>query len=401
MLQRWEEHPNLDSIIDSMRASSEDEQSFNLAVRLVTDVFRNMSFLEYFIIQNTDRLPNAKIKRLLYPVLNQIFYQESPIPEIAVDTAMRYAKRKLNSSKSFINYFLRKSVDIFRSPEFADFKSKLKGHRKYGLHPEIFKSWNSFLSTDELSRISSLIATPANLTCRSLNGPLESPYLEKLEIENLTENFHFYKISQAHKFFQDYDLLEQVYIQDPSTLLAINLLNPQQGENIADLCAAPGGKSLLLSELIGETGSITACDNSEIRLRRLVKNTIHKLNITTRLNDVTESSLKLKSFDAVIIDVPCSNTGVFRKKPDAQWTFSQQKITELNKIQLEILAGAAKHLKTNGRLIYSTCSMEPQENIQLIEQFLSENKHFELIESKQLFPSENHDGAFACLLRAK
>ena len=105
--------------------------------------------------------------------------------------------------------------------------------------------------------------------------------------------------------------------------------------------------------------------------------------------------------DAVLLDVPCSNTGVLRRKPDAKWTFDLKKLSELTTVQSKILHQASAALKPDGRLVYSTCSIEPEENDLQIEDFLHSHQNFTLVKKQLILPGTNHDGAFAALLQKK
>ena len=166
------------------------------------------------------------------------------------------------------------------------------------------------------------------------------------------------------------------------------------------MCAAPGGKSVLLAESLKDTGVLYAYDIAESKLARLQENLKGFSCISVAQMDATQFQSPTP-LDAVLLDVPCSNTGVLRRKPDAKWTFDLKKLSELTAIQSQILHQASLALKPNGRLVYSTCSIEPDENDLQIKAFLQSHPDFTLVKKQLILPDENHDGAFAALLQKK
>jgi 16S rRNA (cytosine967-C5)-methyltransferase len=194
-------------------------------------------------------------------------------------------------------------------------------------------------------------------------------------------------------------------VQDPSTALAVDLLDPQPGERILDACAAPGGKTALISERLGDSGEIVAMDVHDDRLHRLREN-IERLRLTNvkvvKGNAATDGIVKAsdgKPFDRILLDVPCTNTGVLRRRPDARWRFNLRRLSNHNDIQRLMLTPATECLKSGGRLVYSTCSLEPEENIQLVQAWLAKRPEWELIESRSLLPPTcKTDGAFAAAI---
>ena len=166
-------------------------------------------------------------------------------------------------------------------------------------------------------------------------------------------------------------------VQGESSSLVAKVLDPQQGERILDLCAAPGGKTAHIAALIKNSGEIIAVDISKERLKKIEENS-KRLGIKcvkTVLSDAVSFS-DLNKYDKILIDVPCSNTGVLVKRPDARWKKTPKDIKNLTEIQLNILKNVSELLKEGGSLVYSTCSIEQEENLLLIEEFLKTNKDF-------------------------
>lgn len=197
-------------------------------------------------------------------------------------------------------------------------------------------------------------------------------------------------------------------VQDLTPMQVVEQLNPQPDERILDLCAAPGGKTGHLAERLAGTGHVVAADISESRLRR-VKENVDRLKLTNVSIEVVnrEGGLvrggKLSDggfFDAAIVDVPCSNTGVLAKRPEARWRISESDLQELPQLQQTILRGGAASIRPGGRLVYSTCSVEPEENREVVDAFLNDNPHWTLVEENLYYPIGVSDGGYHALLRS-
>ncbi len=195
----------------------------------------------------------------------------------------------------------------------------------------------------------------------------------------------------------------QVYIADPSTRHCIRLLAPQQGERILDACAAPGGKSVaMLGATMGEL-HLLATDAGEHRLAPLRENLRRAggKDVTVARHDWTSPCPQewQGAFDAVLLDVPCSNTGVLQRRVDARWRLDKNEIERLVGLQARILDNAAAAVRAGGRLVYSTCSIDRQEDRVQVEAFLSRHPEFRLEGDYLALPHlERADGAYAALL---
>lgn len=191
-------------------------------------------------------------------------------------------------------------------------------------------------------------------------------------------------------------------VQDESAISAGTLLDPQPGERVLDLCAAPGGKTAHLAALMQNQGRILATDIDAVRLQR-VEETCRRLGVTiveTREMPRDTVDLKGETFDRILLDVPCSNTGVLGKRPEARWRLRSEDVTELSAIQSRLLRTACDHLAPGGRIVYSTCSIEPEENRAVVEILLKERTDFGLVEDIQHVPGDPADGGYQVLLQA-
>jgi 16S rRNA (cytosine967-C5)-methyltransferase len=177
-------------------------------------------------------------------------------------------------------------------------------------------------------------------------------------------------------------------IQDESAGLACRLLDVQEGFRILDMCAAPGGKTAYIAALIHSRGEVVAIDRFESRLKLLQKN-MDRLEVNC-VRTITTDALEYSSppFDRVLVDVPCSGTGTLSKKPDIKWRKDLFDIRDLNKTQSKLLGKAATLVKPGGVIVYSTCSVEPEENFEIVKQFLAQNNNWRLESAKGKFPDE-------------
>ena len=194
-------------------------------------------------------------------------------------------------------------------------------------------------------------------------------------------------------------------VQDESSMTAARLLNPAAGEFVIDACAAPGGKTTHLAELMDNRGRIIAADIYETKLEH-VKLNAERLGIKIiepLLIDARKLGDKFPAqADKVLVDAPCSGLGVLRRKADLRWKKTPDELKELPALQGEILSSVAKTLKRGGTLVYSTCTITRQENQDVVEHFLAEHSDFELIEIKTFLPHvTNTDGFFAAKLIRK
>lgn len=190
-------------------------------------------------------------------------------------------------------------------------------------------------------------------------------------------------------------------VQDESAMHAARLLDPQPGESVLDLCAAPGGKTGHLAELMQNRGSIVACDVSSKRLA-LVNEHCRRLGlgiVVPRQISRDGAGAPEKLFDAVLLDVPCSNTGVLGKRPEVRWRLNGRDIQPLAALQMRLMKLAVSRLKPGGRLVYSTCSIEPEENGQVVSAILSQQPSLQLVQELHHTPGNPADGAYQALIR--
>jgi 16S rRNA (cytosine967-C5)-methyltransferase len=200
--------------------------------------------------------------------------------------------------------------------------------------------------------------------------------------------------------------LGRCYIQDPSTAIACELLDPQPGEKILDACAAPGGKTGYIAELMKNRGLIVACDRDPERLRVLELNAtqlgiqiIRSFRVDWTKGRISKEIASIGPFDRILVDAPCTNTGVMRRRVDVRWRLRPKDFLRMPKQQFEISRAAIRLLKPGGVFVYSTCSLEPEENEELIGRLLNEFPGVRPAREESCLPFRDHlEGAFAARL---
>ena len=196
-------------------------------------------------------------------------------------------------------------------------------------------------------------------------------------------------------------------VQDRSSQLIAPFLEPLPGEKILDACAAPGGKSTHIAELINNQGEIWSVDRSSRRCKKILANS-ERLGTTCLQVLVGDSNELLKQhpeweayFHRILLDAPCSGLGTLSRHPDARWRMNKEKIQELSIVQSKLLKSLSSLLKRGGKLVYSTCTIHPDENFNQIQKFLKINSKFILEFEKQIWPGEdnNGDGFYIAVLK--
>ena len=191
-------------------------------------------------------------------------------------------------------------------------------------------------------------------------------------------------------------------VQSLSSMLAVNALAPASGSRVLDMCAAPGGKSAMMAEMMEDTGSITACDIHEHRLD-LIRATAERLGINiieTKLMDGTAHDSSLDGmYDFVLADVPCSGLGVMSTKPEIRFRMDEESMAQLPEIQLEILKNAVRYTRPGGRICYSTCTLNRSENDRVVEKLMSDEPTFgRIVEKQTVLPYNNTIGFYYCII---
>lgn len=391
LLAEWQQIQNFDLLLAEQRKVDNSEVT-DMAATTCRNYFRNKHYTDWLIQKSSQKPPRGRIKKLLGIAISQLMDNQLPV-EIICDTAVRFCKKKFSKfDASFVNGILRSltSEELPKAP--ADIQ--------LGLSPELLKQWKKNFSREQIEDFATTLKSTAPMTARlSPEMPDISDLTDctkKIALPEWAGNIEVFEVTNAKEFLARNN--RRMYIQDPAPLLSINLLSPQPGEVIADLCSAPGGKSLLIAQLMNGSGKLISSDISKKRLITVQENLKNYPVCEIRQMDACNPDLEEESLDAVLLDVPCSNSGVIRRKADVRWTFNSKKVNELVELQSKILQATGRLVKKGGRLIYSTCSICPEENIEVVNSFLKNNSNFQLDCSKSLLPTQFHDGSFSCKL---
>ncbi|MEM7231753.1 MAG: transcription antitermination factor NusB [Planctomycetota bacterium] len=192
-----------------------------------------------------------------------------------------------------------------------------------------------------------------------------------------------------------------IQVQDLTAMEIGSMLAPPKGGKVLDLCSAPGGKASQLLDAVSETGEVVAADRSEDKLA-IVRQNLSKLGENFRLVEVSgePASVELgETFRHILVDAPCSNTGVLSRRADARWRLREKDLGSLKELQSQLLEAAYRHLEPGGRILYSTCSIEPEENEERVAALVANHPELEEVEVRQFLPHRKEgDGGFASLL---
>ncbi|HKG78877.1 MAG TPA: 16S rRNA (cytosine(967)-C(5))-methyltransferase RsmB [Pyrinomonadaceae bacterium] len=203
-----------------------------------------------------------------------------------------------------------------------------------------------------------------------------------------------WRVSGATSVLRELSAAGQIYLQDEASQLVARVLDVQAGERVLDLCAAPGGKTTLMADHSGNNAMIVAADRSATRMATVIATSrLQKLkSIKPVLLDAADQlPFKPGTFDRVLVDAPCSGTGTLRRNPEIRWRLSASDIRAFAEKQKQILSRAAEAVKPGGRLVYSTCSVEREENEDVIEETLTRDDRFHLLKTVRTWP--HHDGS--------
>jgi 16S rRNA (cytosine967-C5)-methyltransferase len=244
----------------------------------------------------------------------------------------------------------------------------------FGLSPWLASRWMERYGVEESRRLGFWFAGPAPMTLRV--NPLRTTreaFLEACRQAGLSVEEG--RQAQAVRLLdpaavRDIPGFEQGWfcVQDETAMQAAPALNPKPGWRVLDLCAAPGGKSTHLAELMRDQGEVIACDRDAERLK-VVADLARRLGLISVRTTLPEA-LPVRPFDAVLVDVPCSNTGVLGRRPEVRWRLRPEDLTRLLPLQERLLCQALERVKPGGAVVYSTCSIEPEENRELVERVL-------------------------------
>lgn len=314
----------------------------------------------------------------------EILYDEF-IPDYAsVDSSVKLTRRMLNHNASgFTNAVLRKLIRKQESN--PDWFNLLKKDIRWPSLPAWIQSrWRSQFGQKGFLELSDWMnKMPATYIRVNLNREtLETVMSELIRsgIETVIYSDIFLKVKSGAGRILSTDLFQNgtISIQNPASAAVVGIMEPKVGEKILDVCAAPGAKTLYLAEKVGKPGNIIASDFDEKRVslgeRDLSRHGLR--NIQWEVKDAEKDTFEMA--DKILLDAPCTGTGVLGRKPDIRWRRKLSDVRRMSNLQLKILENISKFLKIDGTIVYSTCSLEPEENWDVVKRFLKLNDDFQL-----------------------
>ena len=402
LIKILEQNKTSDEVINSY---AEKVGSISELINLTVGAVKSKLTLD-FLIENISSRPLKKIsppvKNILRAAIYELEYLKTPdyaVINSYVEISKLYDKNSSNFVNAVLRNFLRKKYEI-KFPNIEE--NPCEAISIKFSHPAwLVEKWIKTYGIDETIKICEF-----NNKIPAISLRINTLKTSKTEIMNLFKenNIEFTEspVSDECLRLKNQGNIKNIAgykegfwaVQGESASLVVKILDPHQGERVLDLCAAPGGKTAHIAALIENKGEITAVDISKNRIKKIEEN-CERLGITCVKTIVSSAeNFEEKDFDRILIDAPCSNTGVFSKRPDARWKRKPEDIKNLAKIQHEILQNATKLLKQGGTLVYSTCSIEPEENILLVQEFLKNNNDFALEDiSKYIFwKDKGHEG---------
>lgn len=402
----------LETALATARLSPPDRA---LCHELVCGVVRWQATLDCLIARKTDsaREQRPALKNLLRLGLYQIFWLDRIPPHAAVHETVELAKRTgYGAQTGFINAvlrgYLREAGEIKKILSDMKISQPALGWS----HPEwLVEKWRKQFGEERVrqllewnnqpprtfARVNTLKADAGRLVERWRGENVEYDFIQRdWTGENLVFELKTHPSLSSLGSFRD----GWFYLQDPSTLLAPFLLDARPGETVLDVCAAPGGKTTFIAQVMNNEGRIVASDISADRLK-LIRENCQRLDVRC-VEAVGNWHLAMGNHqcERILVDAPCSNTGVLRRRVDLRWRITSDEISRLQKVQGGLLDQVAPCLKPGGTLVYSTCSLEPEENSEVIKHFLVNHPEYGLETERQLLPfADRVDGAYVARLK--
>ncbi|MCP1108808.1 16S rRNA (cytosine(967)-C(5))-methyltransferase RsmB [Ohessyouella blattaphilus] len=401
-------HQALKNVLDKYQYLEKKERAF--ITKVVSGTLEFMLQLDY-IIDSYSKVKVKKMKPVIREILRssvfQIMYLDR-VPDAAIcNEAVKLAKKKgFKSLSGFVNGVLR---TISREKEKISFPDLAT---RYALPQWLVTYWQQDYDSEVIATMGAAFLSRAPLTVRVNEGKIAvDALLTKLAKEGITAR----KVPDFPAAIEltEIDYLEksesfragEFYVQDLSSMRVGVVAAPKEGDYVIDVCGAPGGKALHVSELLKGSGQVSVRDLTEYKVG-LIKENIAKsglTNIQARVQDaLVLDEQAVAQADIVIADLPCSGLGVLGRKPDLKRRITEADLSELATLQQEILAVVKAYVKPGGKLLYSTCTINKRENEDNTGKFLAANPDFSLVSEKQYLPGiDPGDGFYIALMQRK
>ncbi|MBQ3817253.1 MAG: 16S rRNA (cytosine(967)-C(5))-methyltransferase RsmB [Clostridia bacterium] len=394
----------LNSVLNESGADRREKAFASALFYGVLDKQISLDYMLNSLMKQPFKKTSLYTAQVLRTGLYQILYMDSVPDFSAVNESVKLVKRSKESRNSgFVNAVLRNALR--NKPQLPNGDTVSDLSIRYSCPVSIIESFiNDYGKEDTLNLLKeNLKAAPliirvntTKIKTEELKSDLENQGIQVAE-GNLKNSFELTGIDGVENIKGFSEGL--FHIQDLASQTVCEILNPTPGDRVLDLCAAPGGKSFTLAEIMENTGEITACDLYEKRAE-LIKKGANRLGldiISVKTADATVLNRDFGEFNCVLCDVPCSGLGIIRRKPEIKYKPIDD-FSSLEDIQYKILSNAAKYVKSGGKLLYSTCTLRKNENEGQIEKFLKENPDFALRYEHTYMPHKDKTDGFFCAL---
>ena len=406
-------HIALKNVLDKYQYLDKKERAF--ITRVVEGTLERMIELDY-IINQFSKVKVSKMKPVIRTILRsgvyQLKYMDS-VPESAVcnESVNLAVKKGFVNLKGFVNGVLRnisRNLEQIEYPEKDDPKQYLSV--RYSLPEWMVQQWLGQYDRETVEKMGQAFLEERPTCIRCNTDRIEKDELKAmLTAEGVT-------VSEDEEipyalYIKGYDYLAKLqsfregyfYVQDISSMYVAEWAEPQQGDRILDVCAAPGGKAIHLAEKLKGTGKVTARDVSDYKVRLMQENIDRTglLNIEAQRFDATVSDENMQErMEIVIADVPFSGLGVLGKKTDLKYKMTQKSQAELLELQQQILSVVQSYVRPGGKLLYSTCTVNKEENECNTRRFLEKYPEYVLVKEKQMIPGiDRGDGFYIAMFR--
>lgn len=393
-------HLVLRDVLDKYQYLSKQERAF--LTRLTEGTIERMLTLDY-VIDQFSKTKVKKMKPLIRELMRlsvyQIMYMDG-VPDAAVcNEAVKLArKRGFSGLSGFVNGVLRSVARGWKNVTFRNESVR------YSVPEWIIDGWNADYGRDVTEKMLEAFMQPAKITVRTNTQKCTPEELkDRLSQEGVTVEA-IEGISYAFAL-SGFDYLAGLgsfqdgwfYVQDISSMTVAHAADPKKGDYIIDVCAAPGGKSSHLAELLDGSGMVEARDLTEYKVglieENILRHDLHNMNAVQQDATLFDEA-SVEKADILICDLPCSGLGVIGRKSDIRYKMTAEKAHDLAVLQQEMLDTVWKYVKRGGKLIYSTCTIHKEENEDNVAAFLQKHPQFTLVEQRQIFPMEGSDGFF-------
>ncbi|MBD8068348.1 16S rRNA (cytosine(967)-C(5))-methyltransferase RsmB [Bacillus sp. PS06] len=382
----------LNKMIQKNELSNKD---VGLLTEIVYGTIQRRDTLDYYLspfINNKKKVEIWVIVLLRLSLYQMVYLDRIPERAVLFEAVEIAKKRGHKGIASMVNGVLR-TIQRNGLPSTDEIKDPVEKLSIESSHPLwLVKRWVSFFGYEEAKKMCEVNLLPpvqsarVNITKITVDGAIERLAAEGIEASYGELSPNSIKINKGNIAHSSLFKEGFITIQDESSMLVATALGVDKEDRVLDSCAAPGGKTTHIAELLHNTGSVTSLDLHDHKVK-LIDEQVKRLglnNVTTKALDsrTVSEHFEKESFDKILVDAPCSGFGVIRRKPDIKYSKTENDIHQLKKVQQSILSAVAPLLKKGGTLVYSTCTIDEEENEQVINEFL--NNHTEYIMDNEL-----------------